>query len=45
MTTVLEVIGGALIVAGVAFILWPAALVVAGLLFILSAYQIESAAE
>lgn len=45
MTTALEVIGGALIVVGIALVFIPAALMVAGLLFILSAYQIESAAE
>lgn len=45
MTTVLEGIGAILIVAGVAMVFVPASLVVAGLLFILSAYQIESAAE
>lgn len=42
MTTALEVIGGALIVAGVAFILWPAALIVAGALFLLVSYRIET---
>jgi hypothetical protein len=42
MTTALEVIGGALIVAGTAFILWPAALVVAGAFFLLASYRIET---
>lgn len=31
LTTVLDVLGAALIVAGVAFVFWPAALIVAGI--------------
>ena len=31
LSTVLDVLGAALIVAGVAFVFWPAALIVAGI--------------
>lgn len=44
LTTVLEVLGAALIVAGTAFILWPAALIVAGVLFLAASWRIESVA-
>lgn len=43
-TTILEVAGGVLIVAGTAFILWPLALIVAGLLFLLASWRIETSA-
>lgn len=42
LTTALEVLGGMLIVAGVAFVFWPAALVVAGLLFLTVSWRLES---
>jgi len=44
VTTILEVLGAALIVTGVAFVFVPAALVVAGLLFLAASWRIESAA-
>ena len=42
LTTVLEGLGSVLIVAGVAFVFWPAALIVAGLLFLAASYRIET---
>ena len=39
LTTALDVLGAALIVAGVAFVFWPAALVVAGLLVLLALWR------
>jgi len=43
LTTALEVLGGICIVAGVAVILWPAALIVAGLMLLLASWRIETA--
>ena len=45
LTTALEGLGAILVVAGVAFVFWPAALIVAGLLFLTVSWRIESAAE
>jgi hypothetical protein len=42
LTTILEAVGAALIVAGVALVFVPAALVVAGLLFLAASYRIET---
>jgi len=42
LSTVLDVVGAALIVAGVAFVFWPASLVVAGLLIIAASWRLES---
>jgi hypothetical protein len=44
LTTVLEGVGAALIVAGVALVFVPAALVVAGLLLLAASYRIETSA-
>lgn len=44
LTTILEVLGALLIVAGTAFVFWPAALVVAGAFFLLASWRIEVAA-
>lgn len=41
MSTVLDVVGAALIVAGTAFIFWPAALCVAGGLFLLASWRFD----
>jgi hypothetical protein len=41
LTTVLDVLAAALIVAGVAFIFWPAALVVAGLSLLAISWRLE----
>lgn len=40
-TTVLEVLGALLIVAGTAFVFWPAALVVAGAALIAASWRLE----
>jgi hypothetical protein len=41
VSTVLDVVGAALVVAGVAFIFWPAALVVAGLMVLLASWRAD----
>lgn len=41
MSTVLDVVGAALLVAGTAFIFWPAALLVAGGLFLLASWRFD----
>ena len=41
MSTVLDVVGAALLVAGIAFIFWPAALIVAGGLFLLASWRFD----
>lgn len=43
LTTLLEVAGAALIVAGVAFVFWPAALIVAGAGLLAVSWRIETA--
>lgn len=42
LTTILEVLGGALVVAGVAMVFVPASLMIAGLLFLLASWRIET---
>jgi len=39
MTTVLDLCGGALLVAGVYFVYWPAALILAGLLLLVVSWK------
>lgn len=41
LTTILEGLGAVLVVAGVAFIFWPAALIVAGGFFLLASWSAE----
>lgn len=41
LSTVLDVVGAALIVAGVAFVFWPVALIVAGGLFLLASWRFD----
>lgn len=41
LTTVLDALGAVLIVAGVAFVFWPAALVVAGAALIAASWRLE----
>jgi hypothetical protein len=41
VTTILEVLGAALIVAGVAFIFVPAGLIVAGVMLIAASWRLE----
>ena len=43
LTTVLDVLAAALIVAGVAFVFWPAALIVAGLSLLAISWRLEMA--
>lgn len=39
VTTLMDVVGAGLIVAGVAFVFWPAALVVAGVAVLVASWQ------
>jgi len=41
VSTVLDVVGAVLVVAGVAFVFWPAALVVAGGFFLLASWRFD----
>lgn len=41
MSTVLDIVGAALIVAGVAFVFWPAALVVAGVAVLFASWRFD----
>lgn len=41
MSTVLDALGAALIVVGVAFVFWPAALIVAGGFLLLASWRAE----
>lgn len=43
MTTLLEILAVAALVAGIAFIYWPAALIVLGLILAAAAYRLEQA--
>lgn len=42
ITTVMEILGGALVVLGIALVFVPASLVVAGLLIIAASWRLES---
>lgn len=42
LTTMLDALGAALIVAGVAFVFWPAALIVAGAFLLLASWRFEA---
>ncbi len=41
LTTVLDALGAVLIVAGVAFVFWPAALTVAGVMLLAASWRLE----
>jgi hypothetical protein len=41
LTTVLDVLGAVLVVAGVAFVFWPAALVAAGCFLLLASWRFD----